>query len=169
MPKPAVVILPLSPDHDRATFTCGEPALDDYLLRQASQDIRRRVTQVFVAVDKDQIRILGYYSLSAISIDKGGLPPALSKKLPHYPIPAVLLGRLGIASSSQGRGLGEVLLMDALHRALRASATIAMYAVIVDAKSPRAEAFYQRYGFERLTNAERRLFIPLATIEKLGW
>ena len=77
-------------------------------------------------------------------------------------------GRLAIASAYQGRGLGEILLLDAIRRIVRATATIAVYAVIVDAKNDRARAFYARYGFRPFASIPRRLFLPLQTFEKLG-
>lgn len=87
---PALVIEPLGSRHDRAAFSCGEPALDSYLQRQASQDIRRRVAQVFVALGDAPETIAGYYSLSAASFERDALPPALAKRLPHYPVPAAI-------------------------------------------------------------------------------
>jgi ribosomal protein S18 acetylase RimI-like enzyme len=166
--EPPLVIEPLGSHHDRAAFSCGEPALDAYLQRQASQDIRRRVAQVFVAVGDTPEKIAGYYSLSAASFEKDELPPALAKRLPHYPVPAAVLGRLAIDRRQQGRGLGETLLLDAIRRVVRASRTIAVYAIIVDAKTERAQAFYQRYGFRTFASEPRRLFLPLETCEKLG-
>ena len=167
MDERGLIVEPLAAHHDRATFACGEPALDAYLQRQATQDVRRRVAQVFVALGKSSDGIAGYYSLSAISFEKEKLPATLSKRLPHYPVPAALLGRLAIDRTEQGRGLGEMLLLDALHRVVRASAAIAVHAVVVDAKNERARAFYERYGFQALTDEPRRLFMPLETIEKL--
>jgi ribosomal protein S18 acetylase RimI-like enzyme len=166
--EPPLVIEPLGPHHDRTSFSCGEPALDAYLQRQASQDVRRRVTQVFVAVGDAPEKIAGYYSLSAASFEKAGLPPALAKRLPHYPVPAAVLGRLAINRKHQGRGLGETLLLDAIRRVLRAGTAIAIYAIIVDAKNERAQSFYERYGFRPFAGEPRRLFLPLATLEKLG-
>ena len=168
MNEPPLIIEPLGPRHDRAAFSCGEPALDAYLQRQASQDIRRRVAQLFVAVGDAPERIAGYYSLSAASFQKAELPPALAKKLPHYPVPAAMLGRLAVDRAQQGRGLGEVLLLDAIRRVLRASATIAVYALIVDAKNEGAQSFYERYGFLAFAGEPRRLFLPLETFENLG-
>jgi ribosomal protein S18 acetylase RimI-like enzyme len=164
----ALVIEPLGLHHDRAVFSCGEPALDSYLQRQASQDIRRRVAQVFVALGDDPEKIAGYYSLSAASFGKDELPPALAKRLPHYPVPAAILGRLAVDRGWQGRGLGETLLLDAIRRVVRASATLAVYAIVVDAKNDRALAFYRRYGFRALSSEKRRLFLPLETFEKLS-
>ena len=168
MNEPPLIIEPLGSHHDRSTFSCGEPALDAYLRRQASQDVRRRVAQVFVAVGDDPGSIAGYYTLSAASFHKSELPQALAKRLPHYPVPAAVLGRLAVDQSRQGRGLGEVLLLDAIRRVVRASTEIAVYAMIVDAKDSRAQAFYERYGFRVFADEQHRLFLPLETFEKLG-
>lgn len=168
MDERAVVIEPLGSRHDRAAFACGEPALDAYLQRQASQDIRRRVAQVFVAVGDRPERIAGYYGLSAASFERDELPAAMAKRLPHYPVPAAVLGRLAIDREHQGRGLGETLLLDAIRRVIRASQAMAVHAIVVDAKSDRARTFYERYGFCAFPSAPRRLFLPLETFEKLG-
>jgi len=165
--EPSLIIEPLGSRHDRAAFSCGEPALDIYLQRQASQDIRRRVAQVFVAVGDAPGKIAGYYSLSAASFEKDELPPALAKRLLHYPVPAAVLGRLAIDRELHGCGLGETLLLDAMCRVVLASTTIAVYAIIVDAKNERARAFNERYGFRAFANEPRRLFLPLETVEKL--
>jgi ribosomal protein S18 acetylase RimI-like enzyme len=166
--EPPPVVEPLAAHHDRASFTCGEPALDAYIRRQASQDVRRRVAQVFVALGDVPGSIAGYYTLSAASFQKSQLPQALAKRLPHYPVPAVVLGRLAVDRTRQGRGLGEALLLDAIRRVVRAGTTIAVYAMIVDAKNDRAQAFYERYGFRAFADEQRRLFLPLETFEKLG-
>jgi ribosomal protein S18 acetylase RimI-like enzyme len=165
--EPVPVIEPLGPHHDRAAFACGEPALDAYLQRQASQDIRRRVAQVFVALGAIG-KIVGYYSLSAANFQKEELPSPLAKRLPHYPVPAAVLGRLAVDREQQGHGLGETLLLDAIRRVIRASTMMAVYAIIVDAKNARAQAFYERYGFRAFASEPRRLFLPLETFEKLG-
>jgi ribosomal protein S18 acetylase RimI-like enzyme len=166
--EPSLVIEPLGSHHDRAAFSCGEPALDTYLQRQASQDMRRHVAQVFVALGDAPGKIAGYYSLSAAGFGKDELPPALAKRLPHYPVPAAVLGRLAVVREQQGRGLGAILLLDAIRRVVRASTTIAMYAIIVDAKNARAQAFYEQYGFRAFASEPHRLFLPLETFEKLG-
>lgn len=126
------------------------------------------MAQVFVAAGDTPGKIAGYYSLSAASFEKAELPPALAKRLPHYPVPAAVLGRLAIDREKQGRGLGEMLLLDAIRRVDRASTAIAIYALIVDAKNANAQAFYERYGFRMFARAPRRLFLPLETLEKLG-
>src|SRR6266511_3279768 len=111
----------LSGDHDRSQFVSGSDALDRYLRQQASQDIKRRIATCFVAVNIAAQHVAGYYTLTAASIALNALSPEIAKKLPRYPVvPAVLLGRLAVASSYQGRGLGSILLADALKRVARA-------------------------------------------------
>ncbi len=164
----ALTVEPLGPNHDRAAFSCGEAVLDAYLQRQASQDVRRRVAQVFVAVADRPHIVAGYYSLSAASFDKAELPAELAKRLPHYPVPAAVLGRLAVDRSCQGRGVGEFLLLDAVRRVLRASVSMAVYALIVDAKNESAKRFYERFGFLEFPNTARRMYLPLETFVKAG-
>ena len=152
--------------HQRAHFSCGYPALDRYIREQASQDIKRDITRVFVACAPGQDDVQGYYTLSAASFRKDELPEVLAKKLPHYPIPAAILGRLAVDQSCQGQRLGRYLLMDCLHRVARASESIAVYAVIADAKDESAKAFYEKYGFEAFAGQPLRLYLSVATIRR---
>ena len=168
MDEPPLTIEPLGAHHDRASFSCGEPSLDHYIRRQASQDTRRRVARVVVASGEPPERIAGYYTLSAASFEKDDLPAALAKRLPHYPVPAAVIGRLAVDLRSQGRGLGETLLLDAIHRVVRAGDTIGVYAVVVDALHDRAGTFYERYGFAPFPSNPLRLFLPIRTFEQLG-
>ncbi len=150
----AIRIQPLGIDHDRGTFSCGVPALDRYLREQAGQDARRRVTAPFVAI-ADGTKIVGFYTLSATSIELTDVPAALAKKLPRYPrLPATLLGRLATDLSARGIGLGRVLLVDAITRAVRSE--IASFAMVLDAKDESAASFYAREGFMRLPGAPIR-------------
>lgn len=149
------------------SFSCGEPSLDHYIGQQAFQDARRRVARVFVAADEPPERIAGYYTLSAASFEKDNLPAELVRRLPHYPVPAAVIGRLAVDLRSQGSGLGEVLLLDAIHRVIRAGDTIGVYAVVVDALHDRASAFYERYGFVPFPSQPLRLYLPLRTFEQL--
>ncbi len=168
MDESPLTVEPLGPHHDRASFSCGEPSLDRYIRRQASQDTRRRGARVFVALDDLPERIAGYYTLSAASFEKDNLPAELAGRLPHYPVPAAVIGRLAVDLRSQGSGLGEVLLLDAIHRVVRAGDTIGVYAIVVDALHDRASAFYERYGFAPFPSQPLRLYLPLRTFEQLG-
>lgn len=147
----AYSIRPLDADARPADFKCGELALDEYLQRYATQDIKRGVARVFVASPTQQPQVVsGFYTLSAASVAADTLPEKWRKKLPRYPVPVALLGRLAVGQQSHGQGLGSILLADACKRVAAASETLAVAAIVVDAKSPKAAAFYQHFGFIEL-------------------
>lgn len=150
---------------DRAKFTCGIEALDRYFRTQVSQDIKRRVSACFVANDS-MGQIAGYYTLASASVLLSELPETLAKKLPRYPsVPAVRMGRLAVSEIFKGKGLGAALLADALRRA--ATAEIAAYALVVDAKDVSAAGFYAHHGFIALPAQPLFLFLPLAAVKSL--
>lgn len=153
----------LSSSHDRGGFISGVEPLDRYFATQVTQDIRRRVAACFVAVEQASGVVIGYYTLAATSIPLTDITPELARKLPRYPlVPAVRVGRLAVAQSHQGKGLGAGLLVDAIGRALRSD--VAAYAIVVDAKDDRAVAFYKHHGFIAFTSAPMTLFLPLARV-----
>jgi GNAT superfamily N-acetyltransferase len=163
-----LIIVPLGKQHDRKSFDCGEPSLNLYLRGYASQDIRRRVNRVFAASTPDTPRqVIGYYSLSAGSLNAADLPEELRRRLPKYPVPVVLLGRLAVVESHQGKGLGSILLVDALQRITQASQVMAVYAVVVDALNDRAAEFYRQFGFIPLPSQPLKLFLPLDSVATL--
>lgn len=150
---------------NRSEFCCGSELLDRYFRTQVSQDIKRRVAACFVASDA-QRQITGYYTLASASILLTALPQVFIRKLPRYPsVPAVRMGRLAVAQSFRGTGLGAALLADALRRA--AAAEIAAYALIVDAKDEEAARFYHHHGFMALPEQPLFLFLPLATVKQM--
>jgi GNAT superfamily N-acetyltransferase len=158
----------LGRQHDRKGFSCGVEPLDRYLEEQAGQDAKKRVAAPFVLCEGASNAVLGYYTLSALSIDVGAWPENVARKLPRYPVvPAPLLGRLAVDNSQRGKGIGEYLLMNALHRALVTSREVASIAVIVDAKDEGAVAFYRRYEFISFADQANRLFLPMRTIRQL--
>jgi len=154
----------LSPSHDREGFSCGVAALDNYLQRQASQDMRRRVAAAFVIVREDTPRtILGYYTLASYAVETSGLPDETARKLPRYPTtPATLIGRLARAVDQPG--LGSLLLADALGRILENSREVASALVVVDAKDDAAADFYRKHGFIPFGGSARKFFLPMKTI-----
>ena len=168
MPLTNITVEPLRRQHDRAAFSCGAEALDRYLKQQARQDADKRVAAPFVAVAPPDTRVLGYYTLSASVLTLADLPDELVRKLPRYPqLPVTLLGRLAVDQSSKGKGLGEHLLLDALHRSLAHADHIAAMAVVVDAKSAAAARFYEHFGFMSLQTQPHRLFVPMGTVAQL--
>ncbi len=155
-------IEPLSSAHDRSRFSSGSAPLDRYFREQASQDIKRRIATCFVALSVETNDVAGFYTLTATSIALSALAPEIVRKLPRYPVvPAALLGRLAVAQNYQGKGLGGVLLGNAILRNARVE--LGVFALLVDAKDEAAHRFYEHYGFTLLPGAERRLCLPIAT------
>jgi len=151
----------LSSAHDRKSFSSGVEALDRYLHELATQDIKRRVSNCFVALD-DAGAISGYYTLAAASLPLTELPSDLKKRLPHYALlPAGLVGRLAVDRRLRGRRLGSALVMDAVVRAARAESAI--FALVVDAKDDTAVSFYRHLKFQRFISKPLSLFLPIAT------
>jgi GNAT superfamily N-acetyltransferase len=146
-----------------AKFDCGEPVLNDYLRRYAAQDVKRGVARVFVAAPVEELaKIAGFFTLSAASIQAETLPEAWRKKLPRYPVPVALLGRLAVDCVFQGLGLGSILLADACRKVAAASQTLAVAGIVVDAKSLQAANFYHHFGFIELPGHPQRLILPSA-------
>lgn len=161
-------IEPLGPRHDRAAFSCGVEPLDRYFHQQAGQDVSRKLAAVYVLHDTATARVAGYYTLSAISIEPASLPEEVARRLGRYPVfPAILLGRLAVDRRYRGRRLGQLLLLDALHRSLRLSTEIGAMAVVVDAKDDAARAFSEHHQFQRFQDDASRLFLPMRTIAQL--
>ena len=160
-----LVVQPLNPTHGRTGFQCGVEALDRYLKKQAKQDIKRRISRVFVATRPDNPKtVIGYYTLSTLSIELNQLPEKLARKLPKHPVPAALIGRLAVSNAAQGQGVGKMLLADAIKRTLAVSDQVAIYAIVVDAINENAKGFYEQFGFTRLSDDSPRLFLPLKSI-----
>ncbi len=161
-------IEPLGKKHDRVVFSCGIDALDTYLQKRASQEAKKKIATTFVMADSQTSAVIGYYTLSATSILLADLPDETARKLPKYPnVPATLLSRLAIDSRYQRRGHGELLIIDALRRALQATTEVASYAIAVDAINERAQSFYERYQFCAFPDRKLRLFLPMKTIADL--
>ena len=162
LPDP-LFITPLGKHHDRAAFSCGVDVLDAWLRARAGQDVRRRLARVFVCCKEGSSAVLGFYTLSSLSVDVSSLPEDRARKLPGLPVPATLIGGLAVSRDAQGQGVGRLLLADAVKRTLAASEEVAIHALVVDAKDDRARQFYESFGFIRLADRNERLFLPLAS------
>jgi ribosomal protein S18 acetylase RimI-like enzyme len=153
----------LVPSHDRTGFSCGVEALDRYFQKQATQDVRRRATACYVALEAPGAKVAGYYTLAAAGIPLVDMPAALAKQLPHYPsVPVARLGRLAVDQAYRGRKLGSALLWGAVQRSLRSE--IAVFALVVDAKDDQAATFYRHHGFVSFGSQPRQLLLPLTNI-----
>ncbi len=150
--------------HVREGFDCGKASLNDFIHALVSQYEKRNRGRTYVALQEGEERVLGYSTLASGAIAAESLPAKQAKRLPRHAVPVVLLARLAVDRSVQGKGLGGFLLRDALTRSLELSEKLGIHAVVVDALDAEAKAFYQRFGFLALTDDEMRLFLPVGTI-----
>lgn len=109
----------------------------------------------------------GYYTLSAASFEFESLPVSFQRRVPRYPIPAVLIGRFAVDNSWQGKKFGARLAVDALQRVIHAAQDIAIHLVLVDTKYANAKAIHRHFGFIEFADHALKMFLPLVTIRKL--
>lgn len=157
-------IEPLVRSHDRESFDCGIPALDQYLRQYARQSGDIGLGRTFVAVSPSEKLVLGYYTVASSSLSFQVVPA----KLPRYPVPVVLLARLAVDRNAQGSGIGTLMLLDCFRRSLQISSELGIYAIEVDAKTDSAKEFYAKYGFSTLNDSDLHMYISMDTIRRSG-
>ncbi len=157
VPLPLSRPVPLQARHDVSAFDCGVSALNSFLQRFALQNQGSRAARTYVATRGEVV--VGYYTLAAGSVQRDETPARVAKGLPKHPVPVILLARLAVDRTEQGRGLGASLLKDALVRAAAAADLIGCRAVLVHAKDDAAAAFYRHFGFEPPTGQPLRLYL----------
>lgn len=155
----------LAVGHRRDDFDCGEPGLNDFLRRYARQQAERDFSRTYVAVGGDGAQIFGFHSISTGAIDFRNWPPGL--RLPRYPVPVARIGRLAVDVRAQGAGVGAILLDHALRLSAAMAEQIGLHAVVVDAKHPKAAAFYAHYGFQLFRDGELSMFLMMSVIRRL--
>jgi GNAT superfamily N-acetyltransferase len=168
--SPSYATVRIEPNDAKAGFRSGVRALDDYFARHAVSNDREGIGAAYVLrrPDDDDTslpQVLGFYTLSMALLEGADAAKVLAKKLPKYPMPVALIGRLAVDERARGRRLGEMLLIDALHRVVDAAGIIGCIGVIVDAKDEGAERFYTKYDFVTVHGDEwpRRMFLPVGT------
>lgn len=149
--------------HDRSVFDCGVAELNAYLQKYSGQHDRKGVGRTYVAVDKSSTRALGYYTIASGAVAFDLVP----ENLPHHPVPVVLIGSLAVDLAYRGGGVGEMLLLHALHLTQRAADLLGIYAVVVDALDEQAKRFYLKYGFRELADDRLHLYLPMKVIRQL--
>lgn len=152
-------LLPLTGNHDRQGFDCGRQELNDWLRQVARQHQEKGLSRTFVAtLDEAPNSICGYYALTLAELENRNLPEAWRKKMPRR-IPGVKLGRLAVDKRFQGKGLGDLLLVDALTRAQRIYQEAGGIGLFVDAIDEQAAGYYKRFGFEAMPDNPLLLFL----------
>jgi GNAT superfamily N-acetyltransferase len=156
---------PLSRSHDRKSFDCGEPALNEFLARYARQSHESGGAKSFVGVEPSAPQtIRGYYSLSVGALAYARTPALLTRGLARHEVPVFRLGRLAVARAWQGQGMGGALLIAAGRRCLAVAQEVGGVALMIDAKSDRAATWYESFGALRLEDAPLTLVLPMAII-----
>lgn len=158
---------PISRQHNREAFDCGDPALNDFLRRYARQTHELGAAKTFVAVrDDDPTVVLGFYSLSSASIKFSSTPAVLTRGLARHDVPVFRLGRLAVDKPLKGNGLGGQLLLCAGRRCIHAAQEVGGIALLIDAKNEGVARWYARYGAVPLLDAPLSLLLPLVTIQQ---
>jgi GNAT superfamily N-acetyltransferase len=156
---------PIRRHHDRKSFDCGIPELNEYLERFARQNHESGGAKTFVAVlPANPTRVIGFYSISPGAVEFARVPATLTKKLGRYDVPVFRLGRLATDRSLQGQGLGGDLLVAAARRALAVSAEVGGIALAIDAKDEKVARWYEHFGALPLLDDPLKLILPLAII-----
>ena len=159
---PLSSVEPLSREHLTDEFDCGTEELTDWLRRFAFTSQRNETARVFVL--HRERRVMAYYALSANSVRPDDTPTRVSKGLASHPVPVILLARLAVDVSEQGRGLGSALVKDALHRAANTADLIGARALLVQAQDDAARRFYEHHDFEPSPLDPMQLFLLMKDI-----
>ena len=144
-------------------FDCGNAALNRYLQQFAFQSQQGQSARTYVTFT-DSEELAGYYTLAYGAVEHEEAPSRVKKGLAKHPVPVMVLAKLAVARSFQGKGLGKGLLRDALLRTLQAADIAGLRAVVVDAKDDEAKRFYERFHFEAFPSAPYRLALLLKDI-----
>ena len=155
--------------HDPHGFDCGVEDLNHYLKAIADRHAKKGYSQTWVAVPRPGTGpILGYYTLSTTSVSPAEVP----EQPKVNPVPAVLLGKLAVDSSSHGAKIGVRLLLHAQRTVQLMSRNVGIYALVVDALDEDVAKFYRRYDFLDLCRIEGRpgirLYKTIKDIAKMG-
>jgi GNAT superfamily N-acetyltransferase len=158
----ALRIEKLRRDHAIVAFDCGQEALNRFLIRYAFQSQQAGASQTYLALAEGEIA--GYYTLVVGQVEYAEAHARLTKGLARHPVPIMLLARLAVAASWQGKGLGSGLLKDAMLRTLQAADIAGIRAFAVHAKDDAAKSFYERIDFVPLPSDPYHLFRLLKDI-----
>jgi len=162
-----LLVEPISGQHNRKLFDCGDDEVNRFLREQALQDHEKDMSRTMVLIDAetDQTRVIGYHTLAMRQVRQGDIPK--DKPKIKRSIPVVLLGQLGVDRAFQGRGLGELLLMDAQARVDEISRRTGIRAIMLDARNERLAKWYEQHDFIRFPG-QLRMFKSIVAIRKLN-
>lgn len=150
--------------HNRDDFNCGNEALNQFLKQTARQHIQKGISRTFVLIDTEQPDIIiSFFTLTLCEVRVEKLPPKFAKKYPSK-VAGVKLARLAVDKAYQRQGIGEIMMIEAMRRAVVVAENAGGIGLFVDAKDEAAKSYYNRYGFVSLEDAFLEMFLPLSTI-----
>lgn len=152
---------PLGPDHDITGFDCGVVSLNHWLARRAAANQVSGASRSFVLSEGQ--KVVGYYALASSAVVPAAAPGRFRRNMPD-PVPVVVLGRLAIAMSHHGQGLGRALFQDAALRVVHAADAIGIRGLVVHALSEEARDFYLRLGLDASPLDPMTLMVTLADL-----
>jgi GNAT superfamily N-acetyltransferase len=152
---------PLGTLHQTVDFSSGVASLDEWLKRRALLHQASGAARTFVVCEAD--KVIGYYALASGAVNVAAAPGRFRRNMPD-PIPVVLLARLAVDRSHQGRGLGRALVRDSARRVVNAADVIGIRGILVHAISTEAKAFYCGLGFEPSPLEPMTLMVTLADL-----
>src|ERR1700678_4047434 len=151
--------------HAIDAFDCGREALNRFLIRYAFQNQQAEASQTYVALSDEEV--VGYYTLVVGQVEYNEAPERLTKGLAHHPVPIMLLARLAVGNTWQGKGIGAGLFKDAMNRTLQAADIAGIRAFAVHAKDDEARAFYEHFDFAPSPGDPYQLFRLLKDIRAI--
>ncbi|NDZ14369.1 GNAT family N-acetyltransferase [Variovorax sp. WS11] len=152
----------LNPDHVIAEFDCGIVSLNTWLQRRAAANQVSGASRTFVACEGE--RVAGYYALASSAVTPASAPGRFRRNMPD-PVPVVVLGRLAVAASHHGQGLGRALFQDAALRVIHAADAIGIRGMVVHALSEDAKVFYLRLGLDESPLDPMTLMVTIADLQ----
>jgi ribosomal protein S18 acetylase RimI-like enzyme len=162
------IIEPLNKSHDREQFDCGVEVLKQFLRSTARQHIQKGISRTFILSEQDFPQsIIGFFTLTICEVRSEKLPSAIAKKYPSQ-VPGVKLARLAVDRQWQRQGIGEILMVEVMQRALLVANTARGIGLFVDAKDEAAQSYYARYGFLILEDNPLEMFLPLSVMRTLN-
>lgn len=165
MNKPKFREKPLSKQHNRQDFDCGDRQLNEFLQRYARQSHEKQTVKTYVVTEVGSEKIIGFYSITISTLTYDSLPKSLQKGLGRYAVPTYLLARLAVDKAYQGQGIGGTLLVKALARCKRVAEEVGGIGLLIEAKNEAVADWYQLFGAMPLPDQPLTLIIPFSVLD----
>jgi GNAT superfamily N-acetyltransferase len=156
----------LKKHHNRKHFDCGDLALNSFLQVLARQQQDKGISKTFVLCDSaNPTTILAFFALAACEVVSDDLPLPLAKRYPTR-APGAKLARLAVDRRQQRKGYGQILMVEAMRKALLVADHIGIIGFFVDAKNHASRVYYDQFGFISFPNHPMEMFLPLTTMRQ---